>query len=226
MKRKLLIALLAIACAALCLISAAEEDALVDRMEKPAPFGIAHAADGSGVPVYRSIGARNRADTLTDYQVCAILSTEKSGGSTWYRVRYLVGDTLKEGYIRDSFYQLTVAGLITASAEKQFQATVRALLGTAAPRELVGAAASPTATPKKKATATPTKKATATPGKKPTPTPASGRKRYALNTKTMKFHLPNCSEVSRITQENRKTTTTTRESLIGQGYEPCQRCDP
>ena len=64
------------------------------------------------------------------------------------------------------------------------------------------------------------------PSAAPSDPPSSGRKKYVLNTKTMKFHLPGCTEVTRITEENRKNTTTTRESLIDQGYVPCQKCNP
>ena len=71
-----------------------------------------------------------------------------------------------------------------------------------------------------------TVKPTATPKKKVTTAPVSSRKKYVLNTKTMKFQLPSCSEAERISAENKKTTTTTRESLISQGYEACQKCNP
>ncbi len=49
---------------------------------------------------------------------------------------------------------------------------------------------------------------------------------YVLNTNSKKFHLPDCSSIGDIKEENRQDTTTTRETLIAQGYEPCGRCKP
>ena len=49
---------------------------------------------------------------------------------------------------------------------------------------------------------------------------------YILNTKSMKFHLPNCLGVRNMKEENRQETTKTREELISQGYEPCGTCKP
>lgn len=122
---------------------------------------------------------------------------------------------MKEGYIKgDVFYPLTLAGLITITADATAAETLRTLI------------ADTKAEPFVRATASPTPKATATPKPKITAFPSSVRKKYVLNTKTMRFHLPGCSEVDRITEENRKNTTTTRESLIDQGYTPCKKCNP
>ncbi len=49
---------------------------------------------------------------------------------------------------------------------------------------------------------------------------------YVANTNTKKFHRPNCDGVTDIKQKNRWDTTLTRDELIEQGYEPCQRCNP
>ena len=49
---------------------------------------------------------------------------------------------------------------------------------------------------------------------------------YVLNTKGKKFHLPDCSSVEDMKEENKQAYTGTRELLIAQGYEPCGRCDP
>ena len=218
-------ALLAVMLVSVCAAACADE--LADSLNREVPFGIAHTDDGSGIFVYRSASARNSWDTLEDYQICAILSTQVSGGKTWYRIRYVNGNALSEGYIpEDGFYQMTVAGLVSIASDSSSSAILKALVGSTDANVLVAQAqptATPTPTPKatKRATATPTPKAA-----RKTATPASGRKRYVLNTKTMKFHLPGCSEVSRITAENKKTTTTTREALISQGYEACQKCNP
>lgn len=49
---------------------------------------------------------------------------------------------------------------------------------------------------------------------------------YILNTSSRKFHLPNCSSVSNMKEENKSTYTGSREDLIAQGYEPCGQCKP
>jgi len=46
---------------------------------------------------------------------------------------------------------------------------------------------------------------------------------YVLNTKNMKFHRPTCDSLP---TANRQDSTESRETLILQGYAPCQRCDP
>lgn len=49
---------------------------------------------------------------------------------------------------------------------------------------------------------------------------------YILNTNSHKFHLPNCSSVDQMSDKNKKEYSGSREELIQQGYEPCQRCNP
>ena len=49
---------------------------------------------------------------------------------------------------------------------------------------------------------------------------------YILNTSSRKFHLPDCSSVSSMKEENKSTYTGSRENLIEQGYEPCGQCKP
>lgn len=49
---------------------------------------------------------------------------------------------------------------------------------------------------------------------------------YILNTSGQKFHLPDCSSVESMKEENKQEYTGTRENLIAQGYEPCGRCNP
>ena len=44
---------------------------------------------------------------------------------------------------------------------------------------------------------------------------------YVMNTSSMKFHLPSCSSVSSIKDENKATYQGPREDLIAEGYEPC-----
>ncbi len=49
---------------------------------------------------------------------------------------------------------------------------------------------------------------------------------YVLNTKTMKFHLSNCSGAADISDANRQNYSGSRGELIEEGYEPCGRCKP
>lgn len=57
-------------------------------------------------------------------------------------------------------------------------------------------------------------------------TESSGEMEYVLNTNTHKFHYPDCSSVSRMSDTNRQDFVGTREELIAQGYEPCGNCNP
>lgn len=205
-----------------CYFPSASADQWTDALNQAVPFGIAHSDAASALTVYQSINGRS-AGRLSDYQLCAILSSKTSGGTRWYEVRYVSGGALKEGYIKGSgFYPLTLAGLIKITADAGAAETLRTLISTSKTNAF--AVPSSTAAAQPKATETPRPAQKSTP--KPSSSPSSGKKRYVLNTKTMKFHYPNCTEVSRITEENRKNTTTTRESLIDQGYIPCQKCAP
>lgn len=49
---------------------------------------------------------------------------------------------------------------------------------------------------------------------------------YILNTNSLKFHRPDCSSASQISDANREEYTGTREELIKQGYTPCGYCKP
>lgn len=49
---------------------------------------------------------------------------------------------------------------------------------------------------------------------------------YILNTNSRKFHRPDCSSTSQISDANREEYTGTREELIEQGYTPCGYCKP
>ena len=49
---------------------------------------------------------------------------------------------------------------------------------------------------------------------------------YILNTKNMKFHSPDCSSVSKMSDKNKQTFTGTREQVIEMGYEACGVCKP
>ena len=49
---------------------------------------------------------------------------------------------------------------------------------------------------------------------------------YVLNTSTHKFHKPTCRDVPKIAAENRSNVSTTRDSIVAQGYTPCGHCHP
>ncbi len=49
---------------------------------------------------------------------------------------------------------------------------------------------------------------------------------YILNTNSHKFHKPDCSSASKISNANRKDFYGTRKELIEEGYEPCKVCNP
>lgn len=49
---------------------------------------------------------------------------------------------------------------------------------------------------------------------------------YVLNTRSMKFHYPNCSSVKKMKAKNRQDTTASREEVVAQGYSPCGNCKP
>ena len=57
-------------------------------------------------------------------------------------------------------------------------------------------------------------------------TESDGEGTYVLNTSTMKFHLPDCSSVEKMSDSNREEYTGNRSDLIAEGYSPCGNCNP
>jgi DNA-entry nuclease len=49
---------------------------------------------------------------------------------------------------------------------------------------------------------------------------------YIVNLNTKKFHTTACQYGKKIKTDNKKTYVGSRESLINNGYEPCQSCNP
>lgn len=49
---------------------------------------------------------------------------------------------------------------------------------------------------------------------------------YVLNTNSMKFHYPDCSSVTKMSDSNREDVKAAREDLISEGYSPCGICNP
>lgn len=56
--------------------------------------------------------------------------------------------------------------------------------------------------------------------------PIDRTREYVLNTNTKVFHLPECSYVESISDENKEVYTGTRDSVADMGYEPCGHCNP
>lgn len=54
----------------------------------------------------------------------------------------------------------------------------------------------------------------------------SDKKTYIVNTKTKKIHNPDCDGVKKMSSSNKKKYKGTRDSLISNGYSPCQKCNP
>lgn len=48
---------------------------------------------------------------------------------------------------------------------------------------------------------------------------------YIMNTKTKKFHLPDCNHAEKISEENREEFIGDREILLADGYVPCGGCN-
>lgn len=49
---------------------------------------------------------------------------------------------------------------------------------------------------------------------------------FILNVNSKKFHLPSCSGIAKISKNNRREFTGSREELIADGYSPCGTCKP
>lgn len=52
------------------------------------------------------------------------------------------------------------------------------------------------------------------------------KKTYIVNTKTKKFHNPDCDGAKKMSSSDKKKYKGTRDSLISNGYSPCQKCNP
>lgn len=55
-------------------------------------------------------------------------------------------------------------------------------------------------------------------------TTQSDTQTYIVNTNTKKFHKPSCDSANKMNSSNKKTYKGNRESLISNGYTPCQKC--
>lgn len=52
------------------------------------------------------------------------------------------------------------------------------------------------------------------------------KQKYIVNINTRKFHKADCPSAKKIKDENKKTYTGYRESLVKNGYSPCSQCKP
>ncbi len=57
-----------------------------------------------------------------------------------------------------------------------------------------------------------------------TTTTQADNETYIVNINTKKFHKPNCDSAKKTSAKNKKTYKGSRESLISNGYSPCQKC--
>jgi DNA-entry nuclease len=56
--------------------------------------------------------------------------------------------------------------------------------------------------------------------------PDVGEWKYVVNVNSMKFHLPGCQSVVKMSRKNMQGFNGTREELIEMGYTPCKNCNP
>ena len=55
---------------------------------------------------------------------------------------------------------------------------------------------------------------------------SAGERAYIVNTRTGKFHLPDCTDAKSISKRNRKERRGCRGELIAEGFTPCGKCRP
>ena len=63
-------------------------------------------------------------------------------------------------------------------------------------------------------------------GDEAAPSEGGQEEHYVLNTRSKKFHVPDCSGVAGMSPANRQDYTGSRQALINQGYSPCGTCQP
>ena len=56
--------------------------------------------------------------------------------------------------------------------------------------------------------------------------PDVGEWKYVVNVNSLKFHLPGCQSVEKMSRKNIQGFNGTREELIEMGYTPCKNCNP
>ena len=162
---------------------------------------------------------RKRATAITAgiFLVCGLLAFTTAGSHT-------------SSQKPDSTDTTTTTAVTTTTAAETTTTTTKATTTTTTTTEATTTAAETTTA----ATEPPTEAATEAPTDPPAPVqeeapaeqPAENTRTYVINTNTGKFHYPSCSSAKRISDANRSEYTGTRDDLIAQGYDPCERCNP
>lgn len=162
---------------------------------------------------------RKRATAITAgiFLVCGLLAFTTAGSHT-------------SSQKPDSTDTTTTTAVTTTTAAETTTTTTKATTTATTTTEATTTAAETTTA----ATEPPTEAATEAPTDPPAPVqeeapaeqPAENTRTYVINTNTGKFHYPSCSSAKRISDANRSEYTGTRDDLIAQGYDPCERCNP
>lgn len=120
----------------------------------------------------------------------------------WLTCRYIVGNKAR--------YTYNARAKRVYEPLSNYRQRVEVLLG-----EVIEACATPA----------PTVQPTAQPTATPIPYEEQAHD-YVLNRKTGVFHDPDCGDVKRMNEENKKYLTKTRDYMIKHGYDPCDHCNP
>lgn len=180
--------------------------------EQAVPFGIIQCSKTEDV--YRSPATKNTVGNVSNNQICAILSSESYNRTTWYKIVFFSGKTETTGYIQSKYVkQLTISGLINLLSDSKALVEVQRFSDLKSSAEYTGLSISAASVSQafSQTTAAPTK---------------SAKQTYILNTKTHKFHYPNCQSVRQMKESNKQEFTGTREEIINMGYSPCGNCNP
>ena len=139
-----------------------------------------------------------------------MLGTETVYGKTWYQVGFFDQvDFEQTGYIdSESFYQLTLAGLIKAMSDPYIVSYLQHFSVVASADNFITASSGITRSFASAEMESQEQEIT-----------------YVLNTNTKKFHYPWCSSVNDIKAKNRKDFYGTRNE-IPDDFVPCKKCNP
>lgn len=163
---------------------------------------------------------RKRATAITAgiFLVCGLLAFTTAGSHTTSSQK------------KDSTVTTTTTVVTTTTAAETTTTTTKATTTTTTTTEATTTAAETTTAATEPPTEAPTEAPTDPPApaqeETPAEQPAENTRTYVINTNTGKFHYPSCSSAKRISDANRSEYTGTRDDLIAQGYDPCERCNP
>lgn len=163
---------------------------------------------------------RKRATAITAgiFLVCGLLAFTIAGSHT------------SSSQKPDSTATTTTTAVTTTTAAETTTTTTKATTTATTTTEATTTAAETTTAATEPPTEAPTEAPTDPPApvqeEAPAEQPAENTRTYVINTNTGKFHYPSCSSAKRISDANRSEYTGTRDDLIAQGYDPCERCNP